>query len=76
MDVIMISSITHALKGRDALRRRGFSVRMERIPGGRDSYGCGYSIYICSRDTAEAVLILESAGVRINGVEPADGYVM
>ena len=55
--LIMVSSITYAIQGRDILRQRGMKAYIERTPGGRDRAGCGYSIYVDSNtDMAEDIL--------------------
>lgn len=61
--MIVTPSITHALKGRDALRRLGISARVERKsrPGGT---GCGYGI-VTTGDVKRATQALSDASVRV-----------
>lgn len=64
--LIMVSSITYAIKGRDILRAKGFKAYIERTPGQLDRAGCGYSIYVNGdADTAEQ--LLRSEGIKILG---------
>lgn len=56
-EMIMVNSITYAIKGRDLLRSKGMKAYVERTPGGIDHAGCGYSIYINGDiDLAEKIL--------------------
>ena len=42
----MVSSITHAIRGRDLLKQKGFKASIQKTPGGLDTAGCGYSIFV------------------------------
>ena len=63
--LILVGSVTYAMKGRDLLMRRGFRVYMERVPKSRET-GCGYALYVPVR-TDEAERFLREAGVRVMG---------
>lgn len=43
--VILLSSVTYAMKGRDLLLRQGLRAYVERIPPSNTS-GCGYGLYV------------------------------
>ena len=62
--LIMVSSITYAIKGRELLRSKGYRAYIERTPRSLDTAGCGYSIYVSS----DAEEILRSAGIKILGI--------
>ena len=62
--IITTGTVTYAIKGRDLLRRKGFNVKIERIPTGKGSAGCGYSI-ITDGDINAAEGLLRQAGVKI-----------
>lgn len=64
--MIMVSSITYAMKGRDLLFHHGIKSYVERTPHGNGDAGCGYSIYVPNR-TDEAQAILTQAGIRVLG---------
>lgn len=64
--LIMVSSITYAMKGRDLLQRRGFRAYVERAPRGAEDAGCGYGIYVPDR-TEEAVELLKEARIPVKG---------
>lgn len=64
--LIMVSSITYAIKGRDLLRKHGFRAYIEKTPAGMDSHGCGYSITLYER-LPEAMNILKQANIKITG---------
>ena len=64
--MIMVSSITYAMKGRDLLFQHGIKSYVERTPHGNENAGCGSSIYVPSR-TDEAQEILTQAGIRVLG---------
>lgn len=63
--VILVGSVTYAMKGRELLSKQGIRAYVERIPGGA---GCGYGLYV-PRDTEEAARILGENGVKILGRE-------
>ncbi|MBO5358965.1 MAG: DUF3343 domain-containing protein [Clostridia bacterium] len=61
--VIATGTVTYAIKGRDILRKNGFSVKIERITGDK-TLGCGY-VLIISEKVSEAEKILKNNGVKI-----------
>lgn len=61
--LIVVSSITYAIKGRDILFRYGIKAYVERIKRTKET-GCGYGLYIPAR-TDEAVKILNCNGIKI-----------
>ena len=69
--MILISSITYAMKSRDILFSYGIKAYVERTPSGNRA-GCGYSIYVPDR-TDEAESILVGAGIKILGRAERDG---
>lgn len=64
--LIMVSSITYAIKGRDLLRSHGYKAYIEKTPSKLDTHGCGYSIVVYT-DPAAVLGILKDAGVKILG---------
>lgn len=64
--MILVSSITYAMKGRDILFKHGIKGYVERTPRTSENTGCGYSIYVPS-NTDEAEKILIAYGIRILG---------
>lgn len=63
--VILVNSVTYAMKGRDLLTRQGIRAYVERIPPSNAS-GCGYGIYV-PRGAEEAERILSENGIKILG---------
>lgn len=63
--VILLSSVTYAMKGRDLLLRQGIRTYVERIPPDNAS-GCGYGLYV-PRGADEAQRILSENGIKILG---------
>ena len=63
--VILLSSVTYAMKGRDQLLRQGLRANVERIPPSNTS-GCGYGLYV-PRGAEEAQRILSENGIKILG---------
>ena len=43
--LLVVSSVTYAMKSRDLLSARGFRAYVERIPRTRET-GCGYGVYV------------------------------
>ncbi len=63
--VILLSSVTYAMKGRDLLLCQGLRAYVERIPPSNTS-GCGYGLYV-PRGAEEAQRILSENGIKILG---------
>lgn len=61
--LFVMGSITHAIRGRDVLRAKGYRVFMERTPSQIDRLGCSYSLHLTG-DADAARQILEQAGIR------------
>lgn len=63
--LILVSSITYAMKGKRILEQRGIRAYVERIPRTRET-GCGYGIYV-PHETDEAERQLRNMGINILG---------
>lgn len=63
--VILLSSVTYAMKGRDLLTRQGIKAYVERIPQSSAS-GCGYGLYVPA-GAEEAERILRENGLKVLG---------
>ena len=50
--IIATGTVTYAMKGRDLLRKNGFTVKIERITGDK-TLGCGY-VLVLTGDIKEA----------------------
>ena len=72
--LIMMTSITYAMRGRDLLQRYGISSTVVRTPKNTRRQGCGYSLYVPSKtDEAEQLLrknCIKITGRTANDVEP------
>lgn len=64
--LIMMPSITYALKGRRILASYGIKSEIERTPKRGEDHSCGYSLYVPNK-TDEAEKILIKKGIKING---------
>lgn len=64
--LLLVSSVTYAMKGKEILQSRGFRAYIERIPRDLQNVGCGYCIYV-NRNTDMAEKILLDSGVRVLG---------
>lgn len=62
---VVVSSITYAYKGRDALERKGIRVKIQKAPKDLSSCGCHYVLKIMNSPLWKAVEILENAHVKI-----------
>lgn len=72
--VILLGSITYAMKSRDILFRYGIKAYVERTPRTQERLGCGYGIYVPDRaDQAED--IIRRSGIRILGRSERAGAV-
>ncbi len=61
--LIVTGTITYAIRGRDVLRRHGYTANMEKTKSGLN-HGCGYSITV-SGEIEKIEEILKNAGVKI-----------
>lgn len=64
--LIMITSITYAMKGKEILDNKGISCQLVRTPKSENKYGCGYSLLV-PKDTDEAEKLLIEAGIKVVG---------
>lgn len=65
--LIIMSSITNAMRGRELLRRNGIPCEIERVPKSRMRQGCGYGLYVRG-NTAKAEELLRQNGLRVSGI--------
>lgn len=72
--LIMVSSITYAIKGKDLLNKSGFKADIVRTPRRHNVTGCGYSIFVKDR-TDEAESYLKEYGIPILGRTSRDDAV-
>lgn len=72
MPFLVISSITHALMGRDILRGKGMRAYVEKTPREVDHTGCSYSIFVEQSHLDAAEQLLKSQGVRVIGRSDRD----
>lgn len=72
--LIMISSITYAMKGKELLNRNGFRADIVRTPRQENVTGCGYSLFVKDR-TDEAEKFLEEYNIPILGRVDRDDSV-
>ncbi len=65
-NLIMLTSITYAMKAKDVLIKRGIRSDIVRTPKHNSPTGCGYSLFV-PRRFDEAVSIISSSGIKIVG---------
>lgn len=65
-NLIMLTSITYAMKAKDILIRRGIRSDIVRTPKHNSPTGCGYSLFVPKRFD-EAVSVISSSGIKILG---------
>ena len=63
--VIATGTITHALKGRDLLKKQGIKASIERMKHGTEKYGCGYAVVVWTNNIATAQEIMKNNNVKI-----------
>ena len=71
--VLVLSSVTYAMKSRDLLFKYGIKAYVERLPRTKET-GCGYGVYV-PRGIDEAERILKENGVRVLARAKRDGAV-
>ncbi len=65
-NLIMMTSITNAMKAKDVLLKKRIRSEIVRTPKRKAKSGCGYSLYVPT-NFAKAVSILRASGIRIMG---------
>lgn len=66
--LIMLSSITYAMKGKEILEKHGIKSYVERTPKRNKNYSCGYCLNV-PQQTDEAEEILRKWGIEVVGRE-------
>lgn len=67
--VIATGTVTHAIKGREVLKKRGIHAETERMKNGLENYGCGYGI-VTGGNIEETEKILKDNNVKILKILP------
>lgn len=67
--VIATGTVTHAIKGREILKKRGITAETERMKYGTENYGCGYGI-VTGGNIDEIENLLKSNNVKILKILP------
>lgn len=62
--MIVIGSVTYAMKGQRLLAHYGIHSSVERIYHSSDGRGCGYGLYVPSR-TDDAERLLRQSGIPV-----------
>ena len=70
--IILLSSITYAIKSKELLNKNGFKSELKRVPKNVKYTGCSYGVYV-PENTDKAIEILKRSGIKIIGrVEEGD----
>ncbi|MBE6739667.1 MAG: DUF3343 domain-containing protein [Ruminococcaceae bacterium] len=69
--VVATGTVTHAIKGREILKKRGIAAETERMKYGTENYGCGYGI-VTGGNIEEIERILKKENVKIIKIIPLD----
>lgn len=71
-NLIMLTSITYAMKAKEVLIRKGIRSDIVRTPKHSSPTGCGYSLFV-PKKFESAVSIIKSSGIKIVGtIEQGD----
>ncbi len=65
--LILCSSVTYAIKGRDFLKNKGIKTTIKRPPKG--GCGCGYCISVREKDVTNAINYLRNIGIAVNEID-------
>ena len=65
-NLIMMASITYAIKAKEVLSKRGIRSEVVRTHRHKSRAGCGYSLYV-PRNFSQAVSIIKASGIKITG---------
>lgn len=71
--IIIVKSITFAMRGQQLLNNYGISAYLERNLGMTSRYGCGYSLRVKTEQAESAAELLRRAGIRVVDIIPLGG---
>lgn len=66
---IATGTVTYAMKGREILRKNGYSAEVKRLFGNMKGFGCGYGIAVYGEKNA-ILNVLTQNGVRYLNILP------
>ena len=66
--MIVVSSITYAMRGQKILEKQGIPSRMERNVKAMNKYGCGYGLRVNAGSEERAKVILLRSGIKVLAV--------
>ncbi len=66
--LIMVPSVTYAIKGRDLLKKINVPSQVQRTPKVSRTSSCGYSLLVAEKDIHRAREYLEQSGVNVLGI--------
>lgn len=62
--IIVLTSVTYALKAQEILRSHGIKSKLTRSSAVRKVRGCGYGIIIDAEDLQESEKLISEAGIK------------
>ncbi len=65
--ILVLSSITYALKAQELLKKEGIYASLTRSPAVKSVRGCGYGIMVPAHCEGRARHIMQTAGIKILG---------
>lgn len=68
--VLIVSSVTYAMKAKNELLREAISCRVEKIKKISNQKGCGYGVVVREMDQERAIRVMRNANIRIIDVLP------
>ncbi|WP_343253087.1 DUF3343 domain-containing protein [Ligaoa zhengdingensis] len=71
--IIVVKSITYAMRAQQILNNLGISAYIERDIGAASKYGCGYSVRVKTSEAQRAAEIIKAYGIRVVDILPAGG---
>jgi hypothetical protein len=63
--IIRLSSVTYAIRAQKLLEANGIKSYVRKRHGGKQTYGCGYSVEVHADALYTAQDIIRAAGIRI-----------
>lgn len=66
--LLMVSSVTFAMKGQEILSRNNIPSSVQKTPKTDKNTSCGYSIAVIRKDKDRAMALLNGNGITITGI--------
>ena len=69
-NILIVSSVTYAIKAKNELLREGINCKVEKLKKVQTLKGCGYGVAIARDNTDYAVDVMKRANIKVIEIVP------